>query len=86
MIETLVEVDQATRDELQPPCDAHRALRSTDKQCERPAEWIVHIHPARGAARDPLLLCTGHKREVVTHLRWCPACSQSVHVTTEPLR
>jgi hypothetical protein len=58
--ETDTELDQRTRDELQPPCEvrAHRCGQP-DRECELPADWIDRYRCACPTPAN-MLTCEGH--------------------------
>jgi hypothetical protein len=86
--EVLVEIDQQTKDELQPPCDA----RVMSVPCDNPASWIAWIACPQCGARAALE-CDQHIAELRAEWLVCTPCckaergNQTVRlVHSEPLR
>lgn len=80
MTQVVPDLDQATRDELQPPCDAPR----NDQPCPEPAAWVAWL---TGAVTTPhTLLCDDHAEASRRHNAACPQCrAWGIVLHLEPL-
>ena len=74
---TLPDVDEQTRNDLQPPCEARQ-------ECDRPAEWITRFAAACDHIPAVALCCTHHTQAVALAAHkplMCAVCSVPVIVS-----
>lgn len=84
--ETRVEIDQQTKDELQPPCIAR--VHPDFHPCPRPSQWLVRLTCEQDRSRF-VYYCDDHVGKAVAGRLLCTPCEASHYVrvlSVEPLR